>query len=381
MTARPRLLLVEDNLMNARLMIGGLEDAYAVTHVETGESALDWLAGELPDLILLDVILPGEDGYTVCRRLREDSRTADIPVIFVSAMDGMEDRLNGYAAGGDDFLVKPVAFAELKQKVSVVLRYAENKRDLKQNVDSAFRTAMTAMSSAAELGILLHFFRESFGADSYAALGRNILSVLAQLGLDGSLQIRSRFGTHNLSADGFCSPLEASILGNVRSAGRLVDLGPRTAINYDRITIIVHNMPREDAERYGRLRDVLAQLAEGVDARVRALDDEASLRKRNLALSELATSAQAVRADLDYHLKQLDIRHTMQLRRLIGDVSESMVFLGLGQREAGVLRQVLETANRQIEEVGDLHGAIQADIDRLMTAIRLLADSEPAVKA
>ena len=382
METLPTLLFVEDDPLNARVTTAGLAAAYSVKQVSSAEAALDWLADHVPDVALFDVLLPAMDGYALCAAIRQDDRLRDIPVIFVSSMDAMDDRLRGYQAGGDDFLVKPVALAELQQKIGVVLRYAEHKRGLRENADSAFRTAMTAMSSAAELGLILHFFRESFGADSYTALGRLILATLSQLGLEASLQLRSRQGNHNLSPDGICSPLEVSILGNVRSAGRLVDLGSRTAINYDRVTIIIKNMPLDDAERYGRLRDVLAQLAEGVDARLLALDDAAALRRRNTELNALAVEAESVRTDLDYQVRQLEIRHRMQIRKLVGDVSEAMVFLGLTNREVGVLRQVLDTANLQIEEVSDLHRAIDGLVERLTAAIRRVAsdgaDSAPA---
>ena len=382
METLPTLLFVEDDPLNARVTTAGLAAAYSVKQVSSAEAALDWLADHVPDVALFDVLLPEMDGYALCAAIRQDDRLRDIPVIFVSSMDAMDDRLRGYQAGGDDFLVKPVALAELQQKIGVVLRYAEHKRGLRENADSAFRTAMTAMSSAAELGLILHFFRESFGADSYTALGRLILATLSQLGLEASLQLRSRQGNHNLSPDGICSPLEVSILGTVRSAGRLVDLGSRTAINYDRVTIIIKNMPLDDAERYGRLRDVLAQLAEGVDARLLALDDAAALRRRNTELNALAVEAESVRTDLDYQVRQLEIRHRMQIRKLVGDVSEAMVFLGLANREVGVLRQVLDTANLQIEEVSDLHRAIDGLVERLTAAIRRVAsdgaDSAPA---
>ena len=141
-------------------------------------------------------------------------------------------------------------------------------------------------------------------------------------------------------------------------------------------------MPLDDAERYGRLRDVLAQLAEGVDARLLALDDAAALRRRNTELNALAVEAESVRTDLDYQVRQLEIRHRMQIRKLVGDVSEAMVFLGLTNREVGVLRQVLDTANLQIEEVSDLHRAIDGLVERLTAAIRRVAsdgaDSAPA---
>ncbi len=82
-------------------------DEYAICPADSGEMALASVASRLPDLCLLDIRMPGIDGYEVCRQLKANSRTKDLPVIFISALGDLEDRLAGFRAGGIDFISKP----------------------------------------------------------------------------------------------------------------------------------------------------------------------------------------------------------------------------------------------------------------------------------
>ncbi|HWA61977.1 MAG TPA: response regulator [Caulobacteraceae bacterium] len=103
------VLVVDDNLYNVKLLEARLQIAgYAVETAFNGEEALAAVGRALPDIVLLDVMMPGMDGYEVCRRIRADAATADLPVVFVSALDKPSDRAAGMAAGGDDFITKPV---------------------------------------------------------------------------------------------------------------------------------------------------------------------------------------------------------------------------------------------------------------------------------
>jgi DNA-binding response OmpR family regulator len=374
MATLPHLLLVEDNPVNALIVIRGLADQYDIEHVETAEACQEAIASKVPDIVLLDVVLPGSDGYSICRQLRADSATHHLPVIFVSAKDAMEDRLAGYDAGGNDFLVKPISIAELKQKAALAMRFAENNRHLRSDVDSAFRTAMSAMSSAAELGVVLHFFRESFTAASVAHLAKHVIETMGRLDLDASVQLRGRYGTCSMNAEGFCSPLEDSILSNVRDSGRIFDMGRRTAINYERVTLVAKNMPKDNADQYGRLRDSLTLLAEGIDARMQALDNEEHVLRRNKVLQELTQTAESVRDNLDSHLRQLSVLYSTQIRKVVGEVSDSMVFLGLSAYQSEGLNKILDTTQSQIEEVEDLLVEIKGDMTKLMQGIRKTAD-------
>ncbi|MDP9185001.1 MAG: response regulator, partial [Actinomycetota bacterium] len=116
-----RVLLVEDEVKMARAVRRGLEqEGYAVDAVADGGDALHRALYEDYDAIVLDVMLPGRDGFTVCRELRARGRWA--PVLMLTARDGVDDRIRGLDAGADDYLMKPFSFGELLARLRALVR-------------------------------------------------------------------------------------------------------------------------------------------------------------------------------------------------------------------------------------------------------------------
>jgi two-component system cell cycle response regulator len=118
-----RVLVVDDHVLNvklleARLLIAG----YQVETAFSGAEALEKLGPFAPDIVLLDIMMPGMDGYEVCRRIRADPATARLPVVMVTALDKPSDHAAGREAGADDVLLKPVEDSAL---MPVVRRFTE----------------------------------------------------------------------------------------------------------------------------------------------------------------------------------------------------------------------------------------------------------------
>ena len=124
-----RVLVVDDAAVDREILRRVLErQGYVVALADGGEQALDAVKERAPDLILLDVVMPGLDGIEVCRRLKSDPETRLIPVVIMTALDQIEDRIRGIRAGADDFLTKPVKWVELLARIQTSLR-------LKQAID------------------------------------------------------------------------------------------------------------------------------------------------------------------------------------------------------------------------------------------------------
>ncbi len=116
-----RVLVVEDDPEISRFVVRGLvEEHHLVDLVEDGPSAIEMATAEEYDAVMLDLMLPGADGFEVCRQLR--ARGVDTPVIMVTARDGVADRVAGLDGGADDFLVKPFSFDELLARLRAVGR-------------------------------------------------------------------------------------------------------------------------------------------------------------------------------------------------------------------------------------------------------------------
>jgi len=123
MTVAAKVLVVDDTPHNVKLLADLLAvKGYSVTTAVNGEEALAKVAADSPDLILLDVMMPGLSGYDVCRQLRADPKTALLPVVLVTSLDPHEERVKGIEAGADDFLPKPINQAELFARVRSLLR-------------------------------------------------------------------------------------------------------------------------------------------------------------------------------------------------------------------------------------------------------------------
>lgn len=120
---QPRILVIEDEERIRQFLQRGLSfEGYRVDMAPDGQVGLDLARKNPPDLVLLDLMLPGMDGLEVCRRLREVS---DVPILMLTAKETIEDRVTGLDAGADDYLVKPFAFDELVARVRALLRRAQ----------------------------------------------------------------------------------------------------------------------------------------------------------------------------------------------------------------------------------------------------------------
>lgn len=121
-TDKARILLVDDEPANLQLLRSILADEYRLSFARSADEALEQVAREVPDLILLDVVMPHLSGYYVCRQLKANPATSGIPVIFVSALTNVLDQSTGLAMGAVGYLTKPVIPALVREQVRAHLK-------------------------------------------------------------------------------------------------------------------------------------------------------------------------------------------------------------------------------------------------------------------
>jgi len=123
MSAGGKILVVDDTPANVKLLVDLLSvKGYGVGSAANGDAALASIAADPPDLVLLDIMMPGLSGYDVCRKLRADPATALLPVVLCTSLDPKQERINGIEAGADDFIPKPINQQELFARVKSLLR-------------------------------------------------------------------------------------------------------------------------------------------------------------------------------------------------------------------------------------------------------------------
>jgi adenylate cyclase len=155
----PRILAVDDNKQNLSLLERALTSAqYQVVTAEEGATALKLIDSAAPDLVLLDVMMPGMSGYEVCRQIRANEATCLLPVVMLTALTDVADRIRGIEAGADDFLSKPVNREELLTRVKSLLRIktlhdeVETKNHLLRNLFGRYVSAEVAAEIVADPG-------------------------------------------------------------------------------------------------------------------------------------------------------------------------------------------------------------------------------------
>jgi sigma-B regulation protein RsbU (phosphoserine phosphatase) len=130
-----RILIVDDVPANVDILVAALQGDYRLAVAIDGERALRAIEREPPDLVLLDIMMPGMDGYEVCRRLRAVEATRDLPVMFLSALEDVENKARGFEVGGNDYLTKPFEILEVKARVRSLVRakaYADAIREARE---------------------------------------------------------------------------------------------------------------------------------------------------------------------------------------------------------------------------------------------------------
>lgn len=344
---KPRILAVDDDatiLKLYRLMLGG---QYDVETVASGEMALLACSGSAPDVVLLDMGMPGLDGFETCRRLRD---AVAMPIIFVTGRQDFEDHLRAYDAGATDIVTKPFRSEILLRKIDLAIRHHLRARQLVEEKASLQQMAMSFLSSIGENGTLLNFMRASVGCRSYQMLAEHLVAALTELGVTSCVQIRHRGGPTCLSTAGGPTMLECSILDQVSGMGRIFQFHQRLVVNYDHISILVSDMPRDASgdDRAGRLRDnivVLAETCEGlidnVEMRIESMQRAEQLQ---LALGGASDALESMRRE--YYGLLGDTR--LNLQALIDAVERSFAWMGMNEQNE---REFIRTIHLSLDPV------------------------------
>ena len=133
---RPLVLIVDDTEANIDLLVEALGDEYELSVAMSGPEAIEAVTDSPPDIILLDIMMPGMDGYEVCRRLKAERTFSKIPVIFVTAMTEVDDETRGFEVGAIDYIMKPISPPIVQARVKTHLALADQQRACERTVEA-----------------------------------------------------------------------------------------------------------------------------------------------------------------------------------------------------------------------------------------------------
>lgn len=207
---RPRVLVADDDPATILIISNALKDEFEVIRAATGGEVLDRVAANDIDLVLLDVLMPGIDGFDICRRLKADPATANLPVVFVTILEDSLEEARGFEAGGVDYITKPVRPAIVRARVRT---HVELKRTRDMLEHLASRDPLTGVANRRR-------FDEAFDGEWRRSQRAGTWLSLAIADVDHFKRFNDRHG--HLAGDERLRRIAASFTWHARRAGDLV---------------------------------------------------------------------------------------------------------------------------------------------------------------
>lgn len=368
------ILVVDDEPKNHDIMSGVLDADYALVHANDGAAALAAIEASTPDLILLDIMMPGIDGYEVCKLVKEHDTARDVPVIFVSAKESTQERLKGYEAGAVDYFVKPFDHDELRAKVHKILENFSAQKSLTSRVAEATNVAFQAMSNTSELGSIIAFMEASYGLSDIPELCTQMLATSSGFGLSCSVRIHGLDSSYVTSDKGSVSPLESSVLEHLETKGRIFDFQNRTAINFPHITLLIKNMPVGDPQRYGVIKDNICFLISGANARLAAIKHDQELALQKKLLMELIQRTNKVLCQLNDGHAQLRSASYNIVEDMSQRLSDVIPRLGLEEYQENSIFKIAEACVTRTRELYDQSSLVDQQFTALMQQLAEIDD-------
>ena len=347
------IFIVDDAELDRYILESMFSHIFTVEAFDSGAACLQRLHERLPDLFLLDVDMPEMDGYTLCRKIKGEFACSTVPVIFISGLDDLASQLNGYDAGGNDFIAKPIKFPELKHKVEMLRRMSEEKSTLQNQLADSDLLTNLVMSNLDEYAVLIKLLRSLNTCETYHDVADATLAMLRAYKLDGVVQFRLPEFEITLNHTGSVRPLEASIINQVRSLGTIATFKNRAAFNFERVSVLVNNMPLTDADLCGRLRDHLAIAVETVDAKILAMQ----IRYEN---TETKDEISALLQDLGRTVRTFGEKYEVAryrgsdtTRLLQADLDASFVHLGMREEHEQSIKDIVQSRADELINIFD----------------------------
>ncbi len=299
------VLAIDDDKLVHKIIEDALAESCNLIHAKNGDEGLRLAHKYQPDIILLDVEMPGLNGFEVCEKLKKSPDTLEIPVMFLSSRTDISERMRGYNSGAADYIVKPFNREELLARINVLDEYRQVSQRLKQDIEQAQMTAEIAMTDSGDMGRIMRYVGQSYHAHDLDTLSEFFFEFFIPLKLEVAVAFWHQQGEVFKSAEGAIQPIEQELLEQNRDGNRFVDFGRRTIINYPKVSLLIKNMPIDDSGMYGRYKDLLPHILEATNAKIHDMEES------DQALNQVGLIGQ-VCDDIAQQLVFLDMHHSTQ---------------------------------------------------------------------
>ncbi|MDC9520001.1 MULTISPECIES: PleD family two-component system response regulator [unclassified Pseudoalteromonas] len=348
--ALTKILAVDDEPFNLEIIEEILEDLDFELQVATsGPECLAMVEGYMPQVILLDVSMPQMNGYEVCKALKANPNTAHIIVMFVSARGTVEERMEGYSVGAEDYIVKPFGHDELKSKLKNLNQVLIEKQSLEKQVEDATSTAFNAMANSSEMGQIVNYIENIGFINNPQDLGKALIDCLQTFDLQSNVEFRHGDTIEHFALRGVCSPIVIELFDMLKNKGRLHEFSHRLLVNYEMISLLILNMPDHDPDKHGRIRDHVCFIVSVTEQQLRAIMTKQMLESQQQKLNDVASTVHSKFHGLIGLLNENRENNEKVFKQLQEDLEVRIPTMGLDEdQEVFIYKKVDETIQNSI---------------------------------
>ena len=369
-----RIYCVDHDPISRIVLESLFERDFVVEVFDDAPACLARMTQQCPDLLLLDVELPAMNSFVLCRQIKADPAFSGVAVLFISHVEDLAVRLEAYESGAEDFILKPYAVDEVRRRVAVVQKSLQAVQRLRSQIDDSEMLSTLLLSSMDEYAVLIKFMRALNESETIEAIADALLIMLRAFHLQGAVQIRTPWTTLTLSEAGRDRPLEQAVIAHLSKMERIFEFKARSVYNFERSTLLIHDMPTQDPELCGRLRDHLAIAAEMADARIQSLIGQHALQATEAGLAAVVQETSHALA------KYVDDRRTLRresaerLHALMNSLTLSIVPLGLNSELEEEIVELVHSRTRDILQLAlasdDAVETLTGLVDKLRQVVR-----------
>ena len=348
--ALTKILAVDDEPFNLEIIEEILEELDFELQVATsGPECLNMVEGYMPQVILLDVSMPQMNGYEVCKALKANPNTAHIIVMFVSARGTVEERMEGYSVGAEDYIVKPFGHDELKSKLKNLNQVLVEKQSLEKQVEDATSTAFNAMANSSEMGQIVNYVENIGFINDPQELGKALVDCLQSFDLQSNVEFRENNEISHFALNGVCSPIVVELFEMLKNKGRLHEFSHRILVNYELISLLILNMPDHDPDKHGRIRDHVCFIVSVTEQQLRAIMTKKMLESQQAKLNAVASTVHSKFHGLISLLNENRQNNEKVFKQLQEELEERIPSMGLDEdQEVFIYKKVDETIQNSV---------------------------------
>ena len=370
-----RILCIDDNSSNLMLVEKALGHDYQVLSVEDPATAYAHMMEFEPDLILLDVNMPEINGYDLCKRIRDDPTWSTTPIVFLTCMKELDDRLAGYAAGGDGYITKPFDVRELK---SILRNHILRKKSLDskdQKLSDLRSINWSMLKNTSEMGELLRFSQGIANVKDEVAFIDHLFTTLTNLELASTVLLRITSGEIIARSDGKPFTLiEKELLDMAHSGNRITASGNKYLFRGDNLILLIRNMPVDDEELLGRLRDHLCVLLDSAEASILLINAE---KERKMAQTDKTNEIlQAISDEFEVVTRTVDEIHKQahaSIENLAIAMEHAFAVMDLTEDQEAYILKYIEKAREEVEHQHELKTVFKHSMSHIKNVVRDLS--------